>query len=258
MPTITLLDKVYGPFSEQIFQAKLSSLFKDLKVDAKVVGKTGRGWVQVDLAGEDRKVAMVLLDREVGVAPVGIDEVKRFSAIKGMVIFAGKKRQELLVDIGVYSPRVYDATIHLERLQAQLADGKKLSLQRLVELFCLYNNMRLHVKVTRNVKSEHKLVKAELSENQISEFVQWVDSRLERLMVLGATQSQVDRAIKISGHNRDVIRVETLGLLEHIIICKLGTDAKGLTPKLGPHLYSATLAPFSPRKILQATGRKVS
>ncbi len=118
--------------------------------------------------------------------------------------------------------------------------------------------MPLHVKVTRNVKSERKLVEAELSETQISEFAQWIDSRLERLMVLGATQSQVDRAIKISGHNRDVIRVETLGLLEHIIICKLGTDAKGLTPKLGPHLYSATLAPFSPRKILQATGRKVS
>ena len=257
MPTITLLEKVYGPFSQQLFQAKLASLCKDLMVEAKVVGKTGRGWVQVDLTGEDRKVAMGFLDREIGVAPVNIDKVKKFSTIKGRVIFASKKEQELLVDIGVYSPRVYDATIPLERLQAQLADGEKLPLQRLIELFCLYDYMPLHVKITRDVKSEHEQVEAELSEAQLSRFMQWMNSSLDRLMVLGATSSQVKYAIKVSGHNRDIVRVETLGLLEHAVVCKLGTDAVGLTPKLGPHLYTATLAPFSPRKIRQIINRSI-
>ncbi len=251
MPTITLLEKVYGSFSQQLFQAKLASLCKDLMVEAKVVGKTSRGWVQVELTGEDQRVAMGFLDREIGVAPVSIDKVKKFSTINGRVIFAGEKEQELLVDIGVYSPRVYDATIPLERLQAQLADGKKLPLQRLIELFCLYDYMPLHVKITREVDSEHEQVEAELSETQLSKLIQWINSSLDRLIVLGATLSQVKHAIKVSGHNRDIIRVETLGLLEHAVVCKLGTDAIGLTPKLGPHLYTATLAPFSPRKIRQ-------
>jgi len=255
MPAIMLLEKVHGPYNQQLFQAKLALLCKDLEVEAKVVGKTSRGWIQVELSGEDQKVAMEFLDREIGVAPVNIDKVKKFSAIKGRVIFAGKKERKLLVDIGVYSPRVYDATIALERLQAQLADGKKLPLQRLIELFCLYDHMPLHVKITRDMKPKQEQVEAELSETQLSKFTQWMNSGLDRLMVLGATLSQVKHAINVSGHHRDVIRVETLGLLEHAVVCKLGTDAIGLTPKLGPHLYTATLAPFSPRKIQKTINR---
>lgn len=255
MPTITLLEKVYGPFSQQLFQAKLASMCKDLEVEAKIVGKTSRGWVQVDLTGEDQKVAMGFLDREIGVAPVSIDKVEKFSTIRGSVIFAGEKEQELVVDIGVYAPRVYDAAIPLELLQAQLADGKKLPLQRLIELFCLRDYMPLHVKIIRDVKPEHEKVEAELSETQLSKFMHWMNSSLDRLTVLGATLSQVEHAIKVSGHSRDIIRVETLGLLEHAVVCKLGTDAIGLTPKLGPHLYTATLAPFSPRKIRQIINR---
>ncbi len=255
MPTITLLEKVYRSFGQQLFQARLASLCKDLKVEAKVAGRTGRGWVQVELTGEDQKVALGFLDREIGLAPVSIDKVKRFSTIKGKVIFAGEKEQDLSVDIGVYSPRVYDATISLERLQAQLADGKKLPLRRVIELFCLYDLMPLHVKITSDAKPEHEQVEAELSEAQFSQFVQWINSSLDRLIVLGATVSQVEQAITVSGHNRDIIRVETLGLLEHAVICKLGTDAIGLMPKLGPHLYKAILAPFSPRKIRQAITR---
>ena len=255
MPTITLLEKVYGSFTQQLFQAKIASLCKDLRIEAKVVGKPSRRWVQVELTGEDQKVAVKFLDREIGLAPVSIDKVKKFSTIKGKVIFAGEKEQELLVDIGVSSPQVHDATIPLERLQAQLADGKKLPLQRLIELFCLYDYVPLHVKITQDVKSENERVEAELSETQLSKFIQWINSSLDRLVVFGATLSQVERAIRVSGHSRDVIRVETLGLLEHGVVCKLGTDAIGLTPKLGPHLYTATLAPFSPRKTRQIINR---
>jgi len=257
MPMITLLEKVYGPFSQKILQARLASLCKDLTVEAKVVRKTSRGWVEVELTGEDQRVVMEFLDREIGMAPVSIDKVEKFSTIKGRVIFAGEKDQELLVDIGVYFPRVYDATIPLERLRAQLADGKKLPLQHLIDLFCLYDFMPLDVKITRDVKLEHEQVEAELSEAQLSKFIQWINSSLDRLIVLGATLSQVKHAIRVSGHNRDVIRVETLGLLEHAVVCKLGTDAIGLTPKLGPHLCTATLAPFSPRKIGQTINRSI-
>lgn len=255
MPTITLLEKIYGAFNQQNFQAMLSSLCKDLRVEAKVIGKTSRDWVQVRLTGEDQEVAVRFLEREVGVAPMSIDRVTKFSTIRGKIISAEAKEQELLVDIGVHSPRVYDATVPTERLQAQLADGMELPLQRLIELFCLCDYMPLSVKISRDVNLEHEQVEAELSEAQLALFTQWMNSNLDRLIVLGSTLSQVKHAIKISGHNRDVIRVETLGLLEHAVICKLGTDAIGLTPRLGPHLYGTTLAPFSCRKIRRTINR---
>lgn len=255
MPTITLLEKVYGSFRQQLFQARLASLCRDLKVETEVIGRTGRGWVQVNLTGEDQKVALEFLNREIGVAPESMNHVKRFSTIKGKVVFAGEKEQKLLVDIGIHSPRVYDAIIPLERLQAQLADGKNLSLQRLIELYCLYDHMPLHVKIVKDVNLEHEQVEAELSEIQLSRFAEWLNSSLDRLIVFGATLGQVRHAINVSGHRRDIVRIETLGLLEHAVICKLGTDAIGLTPKLGPHLYTATLAPFSPRRIQKAINR---
>jgi hypothetical protein len=249
MPTITLLEKVYGPFVQRLFQAKLFTLLKDLKIEVKVIGKTGRGWLQIELTGEDQKAAIEFLEREIGLGPVTIEKVKKFSTIRGRIISADREKQGLVVDIGVHSPRIYDATIPLKRLQAQIADGKNLPLQRLKELFCLHEHMPLRVKVIEDPKPEHEQVKAELSHTQISEFTQWINSSLDRLMVLGATLEQVKHALKVSGHNRDIIRIESSGLLEHAVICKLGTDAIGLTPKLGPHLYTATLAPFSPRKI---------
>lgn len=251
MPTITLLEKVYGPFNSQIFQAKLTSLCKGLLVKAEVIGKTNRGWLRIELTGEDQKAAIEFLNREVGLAPENIAKVKKFSTFKGKVISIDEREEKLIADIGVESPHICDAAIPLERLQAQLADGKELSLQQLTQLFCLFNHVPLHVKIIEDAKPAHKQVKAELSNAQISKFDQWINSNLERLIILGATEAQLKHAIKISGHKRDIIKTETLGLLEHTVLCKLGTNAVGLTPKLGPYLPAAILTPFNPQKIQQ-------
>ncbi|MEM3602624.1 MAG: DUF2110 family protein, partial [Candidatus Bathyarchaeia archaeon] len=48
----------------------------------------------------------------------------------------------------------------------------------------------------------------------------------------------------------DVVGIEQLGLFEHTIICKLGTDAAGLIPKVGKKLTNAALSVVSPKKIL--------
>jgi len=84
--------------------------------------------------------------------------------------------------------------------------------------------------------------------------MRWIRSNLDRLVVLGASFSDVEHAVRKSKHSRDVIKVESLGLLEHAVVCKLGTHAVGLTPKLGPLLSTAKLASFSPRKIRRELG----
>jgi len=245
----SLLEKAYGSFSPRALETMLSSLCKGLKVKIKVQGKTTRDWIQIEVRGEDESVALRLLDREIGLAPVSADNVGKFSALRGQVMGSDKSTTELRVDIGVLSPRACDTFIPLQRLQAQLADGKNLQLQRLIKLFCLYDFTPLHIKIVADLNAEKGLWEAELSETQLSQFYGWIRSSLDRLIVLGASHEEVEEAVERSKHLRDVLQIETLGLLEHAIPCKLGTDAVGLMPKLGPYLHHAFFAPFSPRKI---------
>ena len=255
MPTVTVIEKLYGSGSPETFEKLYSSLVSGLNVQLSFAGTTDRGWIQLEVSGEDETAALSLLDREIGLAPVSLDKLKKFSVMQGKVVFSGKSEKELYVDFGVFSPKVLDAVVSGKRLCAQLADGKDVSLQELVELFCLYDNMPLEVKIAEGVEEANKNVEAGLSEAQFSLFSRWVGCRFDRLIILGSLFSDVERAVKFSRHSRDIIKIESLGVLEQVVLCKLGTDAVGLIPKLGRYLKSAVLVPFSPKKILEAIGR---
>ena len=255
MSTVTLLEKVYGSISPMTFEQALSSLCKGLRVKLRVVGQTNRGWIQIEVSGEDEIAALRFLDREIGIAPVSLGNLKRFSVVCGMVISSGKSKKELYVDVGVFSPKTCDAVLPLQKLQAQLADGRKRSVQELVETFCLYDNFPLKVKVVRDVSVHEKCIEAELSAAQLSQFTSWIQCGLDRLIVLGEFSSGVERAVSASKHSRDVTRVEPLGMFEHAVLCKLGTDAVGLVPKLGCLLPDAALIPFSLRRIRRSIDR---
>jgi len=256
MPTVTLLEKAYGYFPADAFELMLKSLYKGLRVQAKVKGKTAQEWVQVEVNGEDESVALQLLTNEFGLAPNDAGNVEKFSVLRGRIVNSGKTASELRVDVGVFAPKVIYANVPLQSLQTQLADGKKLTLQRLTELFCLLDHVPIHVKIVdTELDTEREAFLAELSERQLALFTDWLRSSLDRLMILGAQQSDVERAVEASKHFRDVVKVESLGWLEHAIVCKLGTDAVGLIPAIGRFLRTATLAPFSPRKIRQIIDR---
>jgi len=256
MPTVTLLEKAYSSFSPEALEPMVKSLCKNLKAQVRIKGKTVQEWVQAEVTGEDEAVALRLLDKEIGLALTHVDKVEKFSLLRGRIVDSFKTLTELRLDVGVFAPNVVYATIPLQRLQAQLADGKKLPLQSLIELYCLHDNMPLSVQIVDvELSRERKAFEAELSENQLSLFTSWLRSSLDRLMVLGARLQDVERAVKTTKHLRDVIKIESLGLLEHALLCKLGTDAVGLIPAIGPFLPSATCATFSPRKTLRIVNR---
>lgn len=256
MPIVTLLEKVYGSFSVEAFESVFSSLCRGLRVGLRVVGKTDRGWVRVEVSGEDETVALRYLDREVGLAPVSVEGLKKFSAVRGRVVSCGEGEDRLCVDIGVFSPRVCDAVVPLKSLRARLADGKGFSFRQVAELFCLCDNLPVRVKVVGGLEAGERCVEAELSEFQVCQVGRWVRSGLDRLLVLGALFSDVERAVYASGHARDVVGVGSLGLLEHVVVCKLGTFAVGLVSGFGRFLSGAVLLPFCPRKIEEFVDRE--
>ena len=248
MPTLTLLAKAYNNSNIKYTEKFLKSTLKNLKVDTEICGTTSRGWIQVSISGEDEKVAMHYLAKEIGFCPTTIDNVQRFSLINGRLLGFEKSKSELRVDIGIFSPKIVDATIPLQQLQAQLTDGRKLALKKIAELFGFCKNLPLLVKIFEIDRKKGK-IKAILAENQVNFYRRWTESLLDRLIILGTDQNEIRQALRKTRLIGDVVQIEHFGLFEHAVACKLGTDAVGLIPKIGKSLRTTALSVFASREI---------
>lgn len=248
MRTLTLLIRAYAGSQLRLVSELLKTDLEGLKVDLQVRGLSYPGWVQVAVSGEDETMALNYLTREFGQCPEQLEHVERFSTVAGRMMALRGVEDEVAVDIGVLAPRV-GATVSLSRLQAQLADGRKVGLRRMVELFGFCEGLPFTVKVL-SVSVEEKRVEAMLAERQVSLYKNWTGSLLDRLIIIGAAVGEVRSALRRAGCNRDVAGVEPLGLLESAVVCKLGTDAVGLIPKVGRQLSRGGFSVFSPRRVL--------
>ncbi|MGB9714429.1 MAG: DUF2110 family protein [Candidatus Bathyarchaeales archaeon] len=253
MLKVTLSTKVYSDFQTEIVNKSLKTMLKGLNAKAEVVGTTSRGLVKVAISGEDENVALQYLADEIGICPENLDDVKKFSTLEGRITALGKSKSEIYVDMGVHSPTIIDAVIPLQHLQAQLADGRKIALKKLVELFGFCENLPLTIKIL-DVDKGKNYIDAALSEEQLNKYKVWTKSLLDRLIVIGSSENEIKLALKEAGLKRDVIAVEPLGFFEHAITCKFGTDAAGLIAKVGRKLPKASLTIFSPRKIMELLG----
>jgi hypothetical protein len=142
----------------------------------------------------------------------------------------------------MFSPEIRDALYPLYKMRLQLAKGKKISVNQIIEKFCLFNNFPIEVFVEK-IDLEKKEIEVELSV-----FRDWISSQLDRVIVLGATRAHVKRALLQTKHFQDVIEIQRLGLLEHIIICKKGTYAPGIISKIGSLLPKTPLYAFHPKE----------
>lgn len=246
MPTVTLLSKIYSGYQLRLVEDQLKHALKDLKVKIESTEATAGGWIQVNFSGEDEKAALNYLEEEMGLCPFHIERIKRFSTTKGYITGLGK--DELRLDFGILSPKNIDAKIPLQQLQAQLADGRKIALKKITELYGFCQNLPLKVKIT-SINENH--IEATLAEEQLKTYRQWTKSLLDRLIVIGASTTEIKNALKDTKCQNDIIKIEPLGIFEHAIACKLGTDAVGLIPKIGKKLPNTTLTTFNPKKILE-------
>jgi len=245
---VVLLQKAHDQFSLRALGRVTEELCEGLKVELLDLRAVENSWVSVKLRGEDEDVAVRFLARIVGLAPVDSGRVEPFSVLQGKTMFSQRDRLGLFVDVGVFSPEKSTAFIPLHRLQAQLTDGRKIPLQKIAELFALVNDFPLEVRI---VGFEANKFETELTEAQLGLYSRWIGSRVDHLVVLGALRKDVERAAKSRMLRRDVVGSESLGIFEHAVICKLGTDAAGLVPKLSRELPRANFERFSPRQVLR-------
>ena len=246
MTALTLLTKIENDGQLKQVSKALQLLLKGLEVEVKVLGAVAGGWVQMSLSGEDEEIATNYVIKKVGLCPTSFENVKKFSTLKGYIQNIGKN--ELIVDAGVFQPKTVPATVSLRHLQAELVDGRKLALRKIAELFGFCEGLPVSVKV-KDLDEEESRLDAELASKQVRKYVVWRESLLDRLVVLGAAVHEVEATLEHARLDRDVIDVEPLGLFEHALTCKLGTDAAGLIPKIGRSLKSARFAVFNPKTL---------
>lgn len=246
----TLAIKTYSDYHLKIVDAFLKSKLAGLKVKTQICGKIPNNWVQASISGEDENIALRYIREEVGICPNTVEEIKKFSTLKGYVAYINKN--EVLLDIGVSQPDV-KARLDLQHLQARLVDGRKIALKKLADLYGFCENLPLIIK-TLSVNEKDNSIEATLSETQLSLYKKWIKSLLDKLIVLGATHEKIMLGLKVTKCTRDVVEIEPLGLFEHAIACKLGTNAVGLIPKLGKQFQDTVLTVFSPKKIIGFLG----
>jgi hypothetical protein len=248
--TVTLLEKLYADISLKMAESQIQASCEGLEVAIRVAEATHRGWLSLSVSGEDEVAALNLLKKEIGMAPVSTKNAKEGNIYRGKIVSSGKSSTEIHVDVGVFLPEPMVAAVPLQHVQSQLADGKKLQLQRLSRLFCFLDNFPMEILIKRT-HNEQRFFASELSERQILLISSWVASNLDRLVVLGAFQRTIENAVRASGHLRDIVEIESLGMLEHAIVCKLGTNAVGLIPRFGKLIPNAVFGVFSPTEILR-------
>ncbi|MEM2202553.1 MAG: DUF2110 family protein [Candidatus Bathyarchaeia archaeon] len=245
MIAVVLSTKIYSEDQLTHVEDYLRMLFKGLVVRVENLEITVDNRIQVAFQGEDEKAALNLLEKEVGLSPTSLGALKKFSTAKGYI--AKLSEGYITVDVGVVFPKTLEATVPLQRLQAQLADGRKIATKKIAELYGLTENMPVTVKITSLGKDS---IEAELAETQLTTYRRWIKSLFDRLIVLGASQQEIRKAIKNARCQGDITTIESMGLFEHTVACKLGTDAVGLIPKIGKHLQNVKLEALKPKTII--------
>jgi hypothetical protein len=230
-----------------ILEEELSHLKGDLSASIRFVGFSKRGWATIDVTGEDSEIVSELISRTLGLARTTLSDIQRHGNYEGLVNVGSAGYLE--VDIGIEKPKPLKVMVKLDSLRAQLCDGKPLPIKEIVEHYCLYPNSKVTTRVT-TLEPGAGVIEGCLADSQISLFSDWIATRCDRILAFDCSQRELALAIQKAHLHRDIISTDPITLTTHSILCKLGTDAIGLIPKLGSILRKRQLQPFIPKRIL--------
>ncbi len=250
MTTITLIVKASNLGQVKQIDGLLKTQFENLDVEVQVLTNSANRWLQISLSGEDEAVAKSYITKEIGTCPASLENAKNFPALRGYVSKVDFGRQELVVDVGIFEPKIVLAVVPLASLQAQLVEGKKADLKKISETFALVERLPLSIKPIAPITDGVEELQAELSEEQVNKLHDWQLSLLDRLIILGASKETIDNVLERTRLTRDVIDVEILGMFEHALTCKLGTNAAGLVGIVGRYLRNSVFVVFNAEKSL--------
>ena len=204
-------------------------------------------WLQIRGKGEDIDAFLNLLKQEYGEAPVSRSNLEKWDVVTGFVTGAGRIGYGVYIDIGIQQPAPKDALYTLHRMRAQLADGETKSSREILDANALVDYMPLKVIVT---ELDGEKISVELTDEARDRLVSWRKYPFDRVIAVGADKALVENAVRSSGLDNDVVKVESLSLFVQSLLCKIGTDAPGVIAKVGSRLGGVSLSSYrTPAKI---------
>ncbi|MGE5555246.1 MAG: DUF2110 family protein [Methanocella sp.] len=251
MTQMTLFVRAFNSGQLKQIDDLLQSQFEDLEVKSLLEVDPTSKWVHLSLEGEDEAVAASFARKKIGTVPKNWDAVEVDAELKGYVSKVDESRGQLLVDIGVFQPKVSLAVVSLATLRAQFAAGKESTAKAIAEAYGIAEGLPVTVRVTEKGDS----FKAELASGLVEKLKGWQQSLLDRLIILRANKDLVDATLERTHLTRDVIEVEQLGFFEFALTCKLGTEARGLIPRVGRYMRNAVFVVFSAKKSIDFLGQ---
>ena len=245
---ITVLErpgKLTSKAFDQNLQKALMELKSELTAVTRLIGFSGNGWARIELSGKDSEILAELISNKFCRAIADIQEIETGGIYDGTV--NGVSSAGLEFDVGIERPSGLRCAIPIGNLRAQLADGKAISCLDLIEDYCFFPGLRISVRITTKSPDE---ISGWLSDSQLDRIYDWIATRLDRIQVFDCYKEEVESGIVRANLSRDIIAVEPITLTMQSVVCKLGTDAVGLIPKLGSALPRRVLKPFIPRRIM--------
>lgn len=106
------------------------------------------------------------------------------------------------------------------------------SIKQICSRFGLVEELPLKIEINSNLKF------AKPTKWQVDYLWSLKKTENDYLLINNCTKSMLKDVLKKTKHQRDIIKINRLGLLEHIIICKKTTDGPGLVSSIGPFLKS--------------------
>ena len=228
------------------FRVRLAKELEELKGELTAFvtfkGFSYNGWAQIEVTGEDSEIVSELVSSRFGRAYTELRALELPGVFEAEI--TGSNERGLKFDVGFGS---VNCIIPTSNLVAQLADGKATQLRQLLECYCLYPGVKISVRAARTRDNE---LEAWLSDREIGRLARWITTGLDRIQAFDCYRQEAESVVVKTHSTRDVIAVESITLTIQSIVCKLGTDAVGLIPKLGHVLLKQKLRPFLPKKII--------
>jgi len=247
-----LMTKVYTKKSEvfSLLKKNIVTNVKDLDVNIASIVFEDDGFVSLTLEGEDELAAYNYLGSLYGKS-TDLGELKVGDTIKGYICSSGKVGFGVFIDIGIKEPYSVDALLPVFSLREQLTDGKAVPVRKIIKMYGLVDNFPIEITM-QIVSIGLKKIEARLSQKQVDTFEKWKEEGLDKLLIFGAFEEEIESALAKTNHSKDIISIENLGWMENVITCKFNTNAKGLIPAIGKILLKARFEIFSPSFIRKA------
>ncbi len=214
MVTAKLLLKIYDNRERALHSAKilLDNELKELDASAQV-HICEDNWLATDITGEDSEFACNFLINKYGTP---VRDIKNDKIYYGFI--QQIKGNEIVVDIGV----------HVSVPQKNLTVLGSGNSEQIAMRFGLIKNLPVRIEIKEEIEKI-----AAFTKEQIDTWWKWKKSGQDRVIANSVTRSELKTAVKRTGHARDIYGIERLGLMEHMIICRDGTDGPGIVSAIG-------------------------